>query len=475
MKKQFITFMILVCFTIQASAQSFQSGNLVYTIISTDPPCLSLDGHVDGTNAQGELIIPETVEHEETVYIVTRIGNEAFYQCSNLVGNLLIPNTIDTIQARSFSFCSGFTGDLIIPNSVRYMGAAAFEWCSGFDGTLVLSNAINRIAISTFEGCLGLSGTLTIPSSVSSIGPAAFGSCSGFTGALVIPESVTELNTPVPPINGIRGTFQECTGFTSLVLPESLRIIGGGEGGEGCFAWCSNLSGTLNLPDSLREIGDGAFAGCVGFTGILTLPDSLTYIGSEAFMGCTGLYGEIVIPHSVTLIDVEAFRYCPGFTSVTLGARLERMEHNVFMDTPIEAIKIHAETPPSLHFNAFNGIDKNIPVYIPCHTLDLYRYTEVWGEFTNFIEDCSLVVDEDGVDGIIVSAFPNPTKAFLYFEYSPDVTPKKIDLYDLQGRLVRRQTTALECINMEGLAAGTYMMRVTLEGGKTFSDKVVKE
>ena len=278
MKKQFITFMILVCFTIQASAQSFQSGNLVYTIISTDPPCLSLEGHVDGTNAQGELIIPETVEHEETVYIVTRIGNEAFYQCSNLVGNLLIPNTIDTIQARSFSFCSGFTGDLIIPNSVRYMGAAAFEWCSGFDGTLVLSNAINRIAISTFEGCLGLSGTLTIPSSVSSIGPAAFGSCSGFTGALVIPESVTELNTPVPPINGIRGTFQECTGFTSLVLPESLRIIGGGEGGEGCFAWCSNLSGTLNLPDSLREIGDGAFAGCVGFTGILTLPDSLTYI-----------------------------------------------------------------------------------------------------------------------------------------------------------------------------------------------------
>ena len=30
-------------------------------------------------------------------------------------------------------------------------------------------------------------------------------------------------------------------------------------------------------------------------------------------------------------------------------------------------------------------------------------------------------------------------------------------------------------VSMEGLAAGTYTLRVTLEGGKTFSDMVVKE
>ena len=84
-------------------------------------------------------------------------------------------------------------------------------------------------------------------------------------------------------------------------------------------------------------------------------------------------------------------------------------------------------------------------------------------------------MDEDGVDGIIVSAFPNPTKAFLYFEYSPDVTPTQIELYDLQGRLVRSQTSGLESVGMEGLAAGTYTLRITLEGGKVFSDMVVKE
>ena len=89
--------------------------------------------------------------------------------------------------------------------------------------------------------------------------------------------------------------------------------------------------------------------------------------------------------------------------------------------------------------------------------------------------------DYDGLDeqnGISVRPYgfwPNPAKDILNLEYSPDVTPTRIELHDLQGRLVRSQTTSLESIDMEGLAAGTYMMRVTLEGGKVFSDKVVKE
>ncbi|MBR7023937.1 MAG: T9SS type A sorting domain-containing protein, partial [Bacteroidales bacterium] len=57
----------------------------------------------------------------------------------------------------------------------------------------------------------------------------------------------------------------------------------------------------------------------------------------------------------------------------------------------------------------------------------------------------------------------------------PDVTPKSIELYDLQGRLVRSQRNGLESLNLQGLSAGQYVMKVTLENGKVFSDKVVKE
>jgi len=55
------------------------------------------------------------------------------------------------------------------------------------------------------------------------------------------------------------------------------------------------------------------------------------------------------------------------------------------------------------------------------------------------------------------------------------VKPAQVELYDLQGRLVRTQSQGLESFNLQGLAPGQYLMKVTMEDGKTYSDKVVKE
>ena len=71
--------------------------------------------------------------------------------------------------------------------------------------------------------------------------------------------------------------------------------------------------------------------------------------------------------------------------------------------------------------------------------------------------------------------YPNPANDQLRLQYSPDVKPAQIELYDLQGRLVRSQGSGLECLNLQGLAAGQYVMKVTMADGTTFSDKVVKE
>ena len=71
--------------------------------------------------------------------------------------------------------------------------------------------------------------------------------------------------------------------------------------------------------------------------------------------------------------------------------------------------------------------------------------------------------------------YPNPVKDQLRMQFSPDVQPDKVELYDLQGRLVRTQSKSFESIDMNQLPAGTYTLRVTLEDGKTYSDKVVKE
>ena len=104
------------------------------------------------------------------------------------------------------------------------------------------------------------------------------------------------------------------------------------------------------------------------------------------------------------------------------------------------------------------------------------NHLQRWSTVAKFPAGTFVGLDEqDGISIRPYAFWPTPTKDILRLEYSPDVTPTRIELYDLQGRLMRHQTSALESLDMEGLAAGTYTLCVTLEGGKAFSDKVVKE
>ena len=71
--------------------------------------------------------------------------------------------------------------------------------------------------------------------------------------------------------------------------------------------------------------------------------------------------------------------------------------------------------------------------------------------------------------------YPNPVGDCLGIQFSPDVTPTLVELYDAQGRLVMRQKTSLESVNTTGLKAGLYTVKVTLDNGKTYSDTVIKK
>ena len=62
---------------------------------------------------------------------VTRIGDDAFYFCSTLSGELVIPEQITSIGAYAFEGCTGLTGSLVIPNTVNQLGESAFANCTG--------------------------------------------------------------------------------------------------------------------------------------------------------------------------------------------------------------------------------------------------------------------------------------------------------------------------------------------------------
>ena len=139
--------------------------------------------------------------------------------------------------------------------------------------------------------------------SVTSIGNYAFRNCTGLT-SVTIPNSVTSIGD---------GAFRSCTGLTSVTIPNSVTSIG-----EYAFASCTGLT-SIEIPNSVTRIGERAFSLCTGLTSV-TIPNSVTSIGEYAFASCTGLTS-IEIPNSVTRIGERAFSLCTGLTSVIWSAK----------------------------------------------------------------------------------------------------------------------------------------------------------
>ena len=87
--------------------------------------------------------------------------------------------------------------------------------------------------------------------------------------------------------------------------------------GEFAFQQCSGIT-SINIPNSVTSIQQGAFSNCSGLSSI-TIPSSVTSIENTAFWGCSGLTS-ITIPSSVTSIGVNVFYGCSGLTDITVDS-----------------------------------------------------------------------------------------------------------------------------------------------------------
>lgn len=197
---------------------------------------------------------------------VIRIGNNAFYYCTTLSGELNIPENITSIGEYAFEKCTGLTGSLIIPNTVTEVGESAFAYCSGFNGSLRISESLTAIHDWTFEECPGFTGSLVIPNSVTTIGSSAFEGCHGFDGTLTLPKDLTSISS---------FAFASCDGFKKAIsLSETPAVLGeypfGGFGSDILYvpsgfeaayqnsAWSEQFTTILPYHESVSELDENS-------------------------------------------------------------------------------------------------------------------------------------------------------------------------------------------------------------------------
>ncbi len=221
----------------------------------------------------------------------------------------------------------------------------------------------------------GPGGAVTIPDTigglpVTSIGGGAFYECTGVT-SVTIPDSVTSIGD---------GAFSWCTGLTSIIIPDSVTSIG-----VDAFMFCSALM-SVTIPNSVTSIRDAAFASCTGLTSVtignrvtsigwaafawcaglasVTIPNSVTSIEYEAFYGCTGLTS-IIIPDSVTSIGSSAFYGCTSLTSITIGSSVTSIGGGAFYGcTNLRGVYFQGNAPSEVGWNVLSWTSAMV-YYLP--------------------------------------------------------------------------------------------------------------
>ncbi len=319
MKKAMILLLAMfLTFTLSGSAESavegveYISGDFTYTLDQSG------NAEIIGYSGQDrDLRVPSEVDgHPMTsigrwafvenprILCVTlpkglqSIGDGAFRQCSNLV-SVTLPEGLESIGTGAFLSCSRLSS-VTLPEGLKDIGGFVFFKCSGLvhltlpDSLMLLNGnpfvgfpdlsiihvSPNHPVFEVTDGVLfnkeekilvaypttAKPGAYRVPSGTRAIGDAAFRDCTGLT-SIVLPEGLTFIDI---------GAFMRCSNLESIQLPKGLEFIG-----DGAFAFCSSLR-SIVLPEGLESIRGSTFSNCLALVCVM-LPDSLVRMEGNPF------------------------------------------------------------------------------------------------------------------------------------------------------------------------------------------------
>ena len=367
-----VAMVMMVCVVYVAQAHDFEVDGIYYNITSETNKTVEVtykgESYYTIIEYSGDIVVPENVSYNDTLYSVVSIGAYAFYNCGDMT-SIAIPNSVTSIGKYAFSNCTGLTSvEYNAENST--MGGSVFYGCTVLS-SVVIGNEVKSIPEYAFSGCSGMT-SITIPNSVTSIGACAFKDCTGLVSVEYNAENCTANGSSSP-------LFEGCTSLSSVIFGDKVKIIP-----ERAFQSCHGLK-SITIPNSVTSIEKYAFINCTGLASVEFNAENCTTIGeySPAFSGCTAL-SSVVIGDKVKTIPNYAFYDCSGLTSLIIPDSVASIGKYAFRGcTGLTSITSKNTTPPVCGSYAFKSVDINIPLIVPQESVSLYKTAYVWKDFLN--------------------------------------------------------------------------------------------
>ena len=353
-------------------------------------------------------------------FVQSQVSEEkrtVLFNGETLIGNVTIPDAVNTIPSHAFQYGVANVTSLSIHANVTEIRDGAFR------GLAMLQNIYLDAANETFKVQDGIlydkditkillyprlkEGEYVIPSTVLSIGDYQFSGCTKLT-ALTIPASVLTIGTYA---------FDGCTTLTKLVMEDSATPITWPTGRRffGTFPvkdiyFGRNINTTIYsegsiFSNSLDHVGIGSNVtrmpanmfmwtevAKVDFDGTIIDWCNITFENEYAtpfgyvMMACPILYlkgqplhSQVNIPEGATKIGAYAFYGQRGVTNITVPSTVKTIEPYAF--SGIGDVYINANSLISLsNTNSFSGY-----VYISDDWVKQYKQASVWSDIADRI------------------------------------------------------------------------------------------
>jgi len=199
--------------------------------------------------------------------------------------------------------------------------------------------------------------------------------------------------------------------------------------------WYSVRDGitTLIINPGVTNIGNDAFLELYNITGSVDIPNTVTVIGDSAFQFCTKITS-FTISNSITSIGYRAFCQCYALTSVTIPGLVTSIGGSAFgADAGLTSITCLNPAPPALgDINVFYGVDKTTCVLnVPVGSVSLYQSADQWKDFTHIN---GVTTGIESVEAPDVNVY---SKAGNLIVDSKTLAIKTVSIYDVSGRLLK--------------------------------------
>ena len=319
------------------------------------------------------------------------IGDNAFSNCIQLKGELILPPKLKKLGENAFAYCRLLKGKVVIPEGVETM-TSAFSYCDNIE-EIVLHNNIKEIASYAFRG-LKLKKKIVLPDSVEKISWVVFESFEGVNDDLIIPNNVK--------------TFEPYAMFAdsnikNVVLPAKIDTI------PFRTFYLSNVE-SIVFPREVEKvtIEDEVFDGCLTIEKIIIYDNvkEIEFANEEVIFSPENGFSEDFAIYGYTGTYAEEYAKEKGYKFVAMNGNTLKETDNVEVNgetisvmpidnlTKIEEV-LNVENFPTIGDHEIVVVDKNGNEKDATQKLGSRDVIQIKDDEGNVIEEHVVIVNGD--------------------------------------------------------------------------------